>query len=221
MAKIWPSLKDKLAWLIGLRVGENKKAGDWSAFVDYRQVGIGSIDPNVNSDNFAESNLNVQGFRFTVAYNLTDFAVLGGSGSHGAPGSSASSSGSNGGHSPSQGYSAGANSAGSSTHGGNSHGVASHGAFGGHGIFGGLFGGHQSHSSSKGVSLALRGHTVPAAVPAVHQAATKRTDPPAHQTDPPAQVTQNVLANQGASDTGAVHHRLRSSKTSQNQLTQR
>jgi hypothetical protein len=74
--RVTPSLKDKLAWLVGLRVGENKKAGDWSAFVDYRQVGIASIDPNLNSDNFAESNLNVQGFRFTVAYNLTDFAVL-------------------------------------------------------------------------------------------------------------------------------------------------
>ena len=152
----------------------------------------------------------------------------GGSGSHGGPGSSASSasSGSNGGHSPSFGYSPGTNSVGGSTHGGTSHGAtshgaASHGAFGGHGIFGGLFGGHQSHSSSKGVSLASRDHMVPDAVPAVHQAVTKRTDPLARQTDPPAQVTQNVLTNQGASDTGAVHHRLRRSKTSQNQLTQR
>ena len=157
----------------------------------------------------------------------------GGSGSHGGPGSSASSasSGSNGGHSPAFGYSPGTNSVGGSTHGGTSHGAtshgatshgaASHGAFGSHGIFGGLFGGHQSHSSSKGVSLASRGHMVPDAVPAVHQAVTKRTDPPARQTDPPAQVTQNVVTNQGASDTGAVHHRLRRSKTSQNQLTQR
>jgi hypothetical protein len=166
-------------------------------------------------------------------YGSSSGSSSGGSGSHGGPGSSASSasSGSNGGHSPSLGYSPGTNSMGGSTqggtshggtsHGATSHGAASHGAFGGHGIFGGLFGGHQSHSSSKGVSLASRSHTVPAAVPAVHQAATKRTDPPAQQTDPPAQVTQNVLTNQGASDTGAVHHRLRRSKTSQNQLTQR
>jgi hypothetical protein len=171
-------------------------------------------------------------------YGSSSGSSSGGSGSHGGPGSSASSasSGSNGGHSPSLGYSPGTNSMGGSTQGGTSHGgtshgatshgaashgAASHGAFGGHGIFGGLFGGHQSHSSSKGVSLASRSHTVPAAVPAVHQAATKRTDPPAQQTDPPAQVTQNVLTNQGASDTGAVHHRLRRSKTSQNQLTQR
>jgi polyhydroxyalkanoate synthesis regulator phasin len=74
--EVSPSLSDKLAWLIGVRFGQNKKAGDWSFFIDYRQVGIASIDPNLNSDNFAESNLNAQGFRMTLAYNLTDFAVL-------------------------------------------------------------------------------------------------------------------------------------------------
>jgi hypothetical protein len=151
----------------------------------------------------------------------------GGGGSHGGPGSSASSasSASNGGHAPSFGFSPGTSSAGSSTHGGLSHGVASHGAtshgaFGGHGIFGGLFGGHHSHSNSKGVSLASRGHAVPNPIPA-HQTATKRSDPPAQPTDPPAQTTQNVLTNQGSSDTGAVRHRLRRSKVSQSQVTQR
>ena len=84
-----------------------------------------------------------------------------------------------------------------------------------------LFGGHQNHSSSKGVTVAARSHTVPKAIPAVHQAATKHTDPPVQQTDPPAQVTQNVLANQGAPDTGAVHRRLRRKTTSHTQVTQR
>jgi hypothetical protein len=74
--QISPSLSDKLAWMIGIRFGQNKKAGDWSVSVDYRQTGIASVDPNINSDNFAESNLNVQGFRTVLAYNLTDFAVL-------------------------------------------------------------------------------------------------------------------------------------------------
>ena len=68
-----PSLSDSLAWLVGLRYGENKKAGDFSISADYRQVGISSIDPNLNSSNFALSNLNTEGWEFNVAYNFTDF----------------------------------------------------------------------------------------------------------------------------------------------------
>jgi Putative porin len=73
-----PSFSDNVAWLIGLRYGETKKAGDFSASVDYRQVGISSIDPNLNSSNFALSNLNSEGFEINLAYNFTDFltAVL-------------------------------------------------------------------------------------------------------------------------------------------------
>jgi hypothetical protein len=147
----------------------------------------------------------------------------GGSG-HGGPGNSASNGSA--GNSAAQGYSGSANSAGSSSHGGtNGHGVASHGgsshgAFGSHGIFGGLFGGHQSHSSSKGATVASRSHTAPDAVPAVHQAATKRTDPPAQPTDPPAQQPQAAVLTNSASETGAVHHRLRRKTKSQAQVTQ-
>jgi hypothetical protein len=68
-----PSLSDNLAWLVGLRYGQNNKAGDFSLSADYRQVGISSIDPNLNSSNFALSNLNSEGFEFNVAYNFTDF----------------------------------------------------------------------------------------------------------------------------------------------------
>jgi hypothetical protein len=41
-------------------------------------VGISSIDPNLNSSNFALSNLNTEGFEINLAYNFTDFltAVL-------------------------------------------------------------------------------------------------------------------------------------------------
>ena len=69
----FPSFSDNSAWLIGLKFGENKKAGDFSVSADYRQVGISSIDPNVNIDNFALSNLNAQGWEFNLAYNFTDF----------------------------------------------------------------------------------------------------------------------------------------------------
>jgi hypothetical protein len=68
-----PSLSDNLAWLVGLKFGENKKAGDFSISADYRQVGISSLDPNINNSNFALSNLNSEGWEFNVAYNFTDF----------------------------------------------------------------------------------------------------------------------------------------------------
>jgi len=63
---------------VGLKFGENKKAGDFSLSADYRQQGISSIDPNINNSNFALSNLNSQGWEFNLAYNFTDFltAVL-------------------------------------------------------------------------------------------------------------------------------------------------
>ena len=68
-----PSFSDNAAWLVGLKYGENKKAGDFSVSADYRQVGISSIDPNLNTSNFALSNLNSEGWEFNLAYNFTDF----------------------------------------------------------------------------------------------------------------------------------------------------
>jgi Putative porin len=68
-----PKMQDSMAWLVGLRYGENKKGGDWSFSVDYRQQGIASLDPNVNNSNFHFSNLNSKGFEFNVAYSFNDF----------------------------------------------------------------------------------------------------------------------------------------------------
>jgi hypothetical protein len=70
------SFSDYFAWLAGIKVGLNKKAGDLSFLVDYRQVGLASVDPNINSDDFNLSYLNAAGWRASIAYNLTDFAVL-------------------------------------------------------------------------------------------------------------------------------------------------
>ena len=72
-----PSLRDNLAWLVGLKIGKNDRAGDFSVSADYRRIGIDSMDPNINTDDFGMSNLNTQGFRVTAAINLTDFLVLG------------------------------------------------------------------------------------------------------------------------------------------------
>jgi hypothetical protein len=74
--RVQPSFSDNFGWLIGLRVGQNKKAGDFGGLVDFRQVGIDAVDPNINSDDFGNSFLNMQGFRVNLAYNLTDFAVI-------------------------------------------------------------------------------------------------------------------------------------------------
>src|SRR5258707_2156444 len=41
-----PSNKDKMAWLVGLKIGDNKKAGDIASFVDYRQVGSAAACPH-------------------------------------------------------------------------------------------------------------------------------------------------------------------------------
>jgi hypothetical protein len=71
--RVHPSFSDNLAWLVGLRYGDNKKAGDLSLSLDYRQEGISSLDPNINHSNFHFSNLNAEGWEFNVAYNFTDF----------------------------------------------------------------------------------------------------------------------------------------------------
>ena len=66
---------DNFAFLAGVQLGENKKAGDWSILANYRQIGIGSIDPNYSDSNFALGEFNTRGFRVTLAYNFTDFAI--------------------------------------------------------------------------------------------------------------------------------------------------
>jgi len=70
--------EDPLAWLVGLSYGygAGKTAGDWKVSADYRQIGLGSIDPNINDSDFAFSRLNQEGFKISAAYNLTDFASL-------------------------------------------------------------------------------------------------------------------------------------------------
>ncbi len=63
---------DDWAFLVGLEVGQNRKKGDWSASVNYRQVGLSAIDPNLNDSTWAHSHVNVRGWKAAVAYNFTD-----------------------------------------------------------------------------------------------------------------------------------------------------
>jgi hypothetical protein len=67
-----------LAWLVGLSYasGSGKTAGDWKLSADYREIGLGSIDPNINDSDFAFSHLNQKGIKVAASYNLTDFASV-------------------------------------------------------------------------------------------------------------------------------------------------
>ena len=74
--RVTPSFSDVFAWLVGVKLGQNKKAGNVSLLVDYRQIGLASVDPNINSDDFNLSYLNAAGWRVSLAINVTDFAVF-------------------------------------------------------------------------------------------------------------------------------------------------
>ena len=73
-------VRDSIAWLAGLQFGEIKKRGDWQALVDYRETGLASVDPNINDSEAADSSLNMRGVKFALAYAITDFVVLQGTG---------------------------------------------------------------------------------------------------------------------------------------------
>lgn len=70
--------KDPLAWLLGVgySYGSGKVQGDYSLKLDYRQVGLGSVDVNLNDSDFAFGKLNQEGFKLAGSYNITDFASL-------------------------------------------------------------------------------------------------------------------------------------------------
>jgi len=67
------NLSDPLAWALGLQVGQNKKKGDWSGLIEFRQIGLGAVDQNINGTDYADSYANQQGFKLSLAYNFTDF----------------------------------------------------------------------------------------------------------------------------------------------------
>jgi hypothetical protein len=67
------SLGDNLAWALGVQVGQNKKQGDWSGLAEFRQIGLGAVDQNINGTDFADSYANQQGFKLSLTYNFTDF----------------------------------------------------------------------------------------------------------------------------------------------------
>jgi hypothetical protein len=67
------ALGDNVAWAAGLQIGQNKRKGDWSGLAEFRQIGLGAVDQNINGTDYADSYANQEGFKFTAAYNFTDF----------------------------------------------------------------------------------------------------------------------------------------------------
>lgn len=70
------STRDGLAWLVGFQIGETKKKGDWQANFNYRETGIASVDPNLNDSDFALGELNMRGFKLSLAYAVSDAVVF-------------------------------------------------------------------------------------------------------------------------------------------------
>ena len=67
--------KGNSAWLagIGYSYGTGKVQGDYSAKLDYRNVGLTSIDPNINDSDWGFSKVNQKGFKLALSYNVNDF----------------------------------------------------------------------------------------------------------------------------------------------------
>jgi hypothetical protein len=72
-AKQNQALGDDVAWSAGLQIGANKKRGDWSVLGEFRQIGLGAVDQNINGTDFADSYANQEGIKVAGSYNFTDF----------------------------------------------------------------------------------------------------------------------------------------------------
>jgi len=70
------SERDGVAWLVGLQFGELKKKGDWQINANYREVGIASVDPNLNDSTWGQSKLNQRGFKLGLAYQIAEPVVF-------------------------------------------------------------------------------------------------------------------------------------------------
>ncbi|MBC7367920.1 MAG: putative porin [Undibacterium sp.] len=67
--------KGSTAWLagIGYSYGTGKVQGDYSAKLDYREVGVTAVDPNTNDSDWGFSKTNQKGLKLALTYNVTDF----------------------------------------------------------------------------------------------------------------------------------------------------
>ena len=75
--------QDKMAWLLGAQLGENKNAGDFSVFANYREIGAGALNTFYSDSDFAfdpARNLsqpgNQRGFKVGAKYSFTRNATI-------------------------------------------------------------------------------------------------------------------------------------------------
>jgi hypothetical protein len=67
------SFSDYSAAVVGVRLGELKKKGDWTISADYRTMGIASVDPNLNDLDWGLSQLNFRGTKVSLQYRFTNW----------------------------------------------------------------------------------------------------------------------------------------------------
>jgi len=69
---------DRMAWLLGVRLGENKKHGDFSVLANYRRTGQGALPQNLSDNEIAFGNSqNMGAFKVGAAYSLSDSSYFG------------------------------------------------------------------------------------------------------------------------------------------------
>lgn len=73
-------LTGRSAFALGLTVGTDyqiKKQGDLVLLAEYRQVGLGSVDPNLNDGDFNVSLLNFRGVKVALNYGIRPWLIFG------------------------------------------------------------------------------------------------------------------------------------------------
>lgn len=69
---------DKVAFAAGFTVGSDytiKKKGDYLLLAEYRQVGLGSVDPNLNDSDFNSSRLGFRGVKVAGSYGFYPWLI--------------------------------------------------------------------------------------------------------------------------------------------------
>ena len=72
------STTDKIAFSTGLTVGSDyqiKKKGDYVLLAEYRQVGLGSVDPNLNDSDWNFSRLGFRGIKVAGSYGFFPWLI--------------------------------------------------------------------------------------------------------------------------------------------------
>ena len=68
--------EDRLAYLLGFKIGDNQTKGDLSFYANYRHLGAGSVNQGFSDSDFGLGFLNQRGFQVGTCYNLTSSASL-------------------------------------------------------------------------------------------------------------------------------------------------